>query len=278
MRRTVRVLAVSVLGGAVLGVAPVAYAEPAVEVSPASVEPGGSVTVSVSCDPLGGPAPKTMDATSQAFAEDTVELQKVSANDDELSGPAYRGTARIADAAAFADVDGTGPDSAWTVDGTCPVPPGGQGQPWSATFDVTRTGPSHGPSHRPAHVSDPSHRPDQLSGDPLPDHLPDAAPDHLPDAVPDHLPDAAPDHRPDPVLDHLPDHLASRSPCPSPHGSPPPRPSSCGGAVVQRGVRAGEGGAFTDSVPALVAGGALIAGALGAAVHRLWRRGTMPGA
>jgi hypothetical protein len=40
---------------------------------------------------------------------------------------------------------------------------------------------------------------------------------------------------------------------------------------VQRGVHAGAGGSFTDSVPALVAGGLLIAGALGAAGHRLYR-------
>ncbi|MEU4088446.1 hypothetical protein [Streptomyces aureus] len=41
--------------------------------------------------------------------------------------------------------------------------------------------------------------------------------------------------------------------------------------TVQRGVHAGEGGVFTDSVPALVTGGVLIAGAVGAAAHRLHR-------
>ncbi|MFD8740312.1 hypothetical protein ACFV06_36110 [Streptomyces sp. NPDC059618] len=39
--------------------------------------------------------------------------------------------------------------------------------------------------------------------------------------------------------------------------------------TVQRGVEAGEGGVFTDSVPALVTGGVLIAGAVGAAVYQL---------
>ncbi|MET8859085.1 hypothetical protein [Streptomyces sp. NPDC004579] len=39
----------------------------------------------------------------------------------------------------------------------------------------------------------------------------------------------------------------------------------------RQGVHAGEGGVFTDSVPALVTGGLLIAGALGAAAHRLHR-------
>ncbi len=46
--------------------------------------------------------------------------------------------------------------------------------------------------------------------------------------------------------------------------------------MIQRGVRAGDGGAFTDSVPALVAGGLLIAGAFGAAVHRLRNRESDP--
>ncbi|MFD7433811.1 hypothetical protein [Streptomyces sp. NPDC059861] len=49
----------------------------------------------------------------------------------------------------------------------------------------------------------------------------------------------------------------------------------CGsGPSIGHGVRAGAGGTFNDSVPALVAGGLLIAGAAGAAGHRLWRRDT----
>ncbi|WP_407111500.1 hypothetical protein ACE1N8_30260 [Streptomyces sp. DSM 116494] len=40
---------------------------------------------------------------------------------------------------------------------------------------------------------------------------------------------------------------------------------------AHEGVHAGAGGAFTDSVPALAAGGLLIAGAFGAAAHRLYR-------
>ncbi|MGW1159466.1 hypothetical protein ACWD5Q_26220 [Streptomyces sp. NPDC002513] len=38
------------------------------------------------------------------------------------------------------------------------------------------------------------------------------------------------------------------------------------------GVHAGLGGSFTGSVPALVVGGLLIAGALAAALHRVWPR------
>ncbi|MDQ0752544.1 hypothetical protein QF034_006775 [Streptomyces africanus] len=228
MRRTRHALSVAVLAGSALaGFAPVVSAEPAAEpaaeVSPATVEPGGTVTVSVSCDPTGGPPPDSIDATSQAFDEGTVPLNKVTGNDDEVSGPAYRGTARIAPAENFeGDPDALGEDSAWTVDGTCPAAPGGEGTPWSATFTVARGGGHYEPSHQPTH--EPAHKP-----------------------------------------------------CPDePGGEPGDEPwqhsTECARAVVQRGVRAGDGGAFSDSVPALVAGGVLIAGAFGAAVHRLRNR------
>ncbi|AZP21388.1 hypothetical protein EJC51_38120 [Streptomyces aquilus] len=195
MRRTVRALSVVVLAGAAFGgVVPVAVADPAAEVSPASVEPEGSVTVSVSCDPVGGTAPATIEATSQAFGEEAVQLQRVPGN-DAAAGPAYRGTARIASGEDYGD------DSAWTVDGACPAEAGAQGRPWSATFDVTDGGGTG-------------------------------------------------------------------------HGCTEPRVEPCAStsAPVQRGVHAGTGGAFTDSVPALVAGGVLIAGALGGAVYRVRRR------
>ncbi|MFI9154448.1 hypothetical protein [Streptomyces sp. NPDC053367] len=240
MRRTARVLSVVALTGAALtGAVPLVAAEPAAEVSPAAVSPGGSITVSVSCDPVGGSPPATMDATSEAFEEGTVALHLVPGNDDELSGPAYRGTARIAPAEALeSEPAGLGPDTAWTVEGTCPAAPGGQGAPWSATFTVTKDGggatsappcpeSSHGTAC-PAPCPEPSHQSSHGSACP--------------------------------------------APCPEPshqssHGSacPPPAP-------VQHGVRAGEGGTFTDSVPALVAGGLLITGALGGAAYRLHRR------
>ncbi|WP_435282543.1 hypothetical protein [Streptomyces koelreuteriae] len=230
MRRTVHALSVAVLAGsALMGFAPAVLAEPAAEVAPATVEPGGTLTVSVSCDPTGGPPPDTIDATSQAFDDGTVPLRRVTGNDDKMSGPAYRGTARIASAENFeGDPDALGEDSAWTVDGTCPAAPGGEGKEWSATFTVTHGGGGH---HKPTHK--PTHEP--------------------------------PTHRP------------THKPCPEPHHeSHHPHDTECGGAMIQRGVRAGDGGAFTDSVPALVAGGLLIAGAFGAAVHRLRTRESDP--
>ncbi|GAA2658173.1 hypothetical protein [Streptomyces vastus] len=158
---------------------------PVAEVSPRTVAPGGTVTVSVSCGVLGGTAPKSIDAHSQAFEHGTAKLHLAKGKGKgEAAGPAYSGTARIAPAANFekggAHKAGT---SEWSVDGACPAPPGGKEAEWSATFTVSRDGSHH------------------------------------------------------------------------PHG-----------------VRAGAGGAFTDSPAALAAGGVLVAGALGAAVHKLLRR------
>ncbi|MFJ6081025.1 hypothetical protein ACIQI8_06440 [Streptomyces sp. NPDC092369] len=217
MRRTARVLSAAALAGAALGAAASdAFADPAAEVSPGNVSPGGSVTVSVSCDATSGSAPATLDATSQAFDDGTVQLQRVAGNDDAIAGPAYRGTARIAPADDFPDrgPDAVTRDSAWTVDGTCPAAPGGQGKAWSATFTVTRGSGGGGDG-----------------GD------------------------------------------GGRT-CAEPHARTQvePHTEDCAAAPVQRGVEAGEGGTFTDSVPALVAGGVLIAGGLGAAAYRLRHR------
>ncbi|WP_327726952.1 hypothetical protein OG250_06080 [Streptomyces sp. NBC_00487] len=222
MRRRARVLSATALIGAVLGTAaPPAYAEPTAEVSPYSVEPGGTLTFSVACDPTGGPAPETIDASSQAFEEGTVTLQRLPGDDDSAGGPSYQGTAKIAPAADFeTSADAADSTSEWGVDGLCPAAPGGEGTQWSAAFDVSLGGDQPHPTHQPT-------------------QQPTQQPTHQPPHQPTHLP--------------------------SHHTTQPTAP-------VQRGVHAGDGGAFTDSVPAMVAGGLLIAGALGAAVHRLRRR------
>ncbi|MFF7450428.1 MULTISPECIES: hypothetical protein [unclassified Streptomyces] len=233
MRRTARALSVAVLAGLALGVAvPVAFADPAAEVSPGSARPGGSVTVSVFCDPDGSAAPPSIEATSQAFDEVAVPLQLVPGNEDDVAGPAYRGTARIASAEDLeAGPEGVGPDSAWTVDGTCPGAAGGEGKQWSATFTVTHGG---------AVPSCAEPRPEDCSG--------------------------AGHTCTEPGTEHCPGSDAG-------HTCTDPATQHCSAAPVQRGVRAGAGGAFTDSVPALVTGGLLIAGALGAAAYRVHRRG-----
>ncbi|WP_020133300.1 hypothetical protein [Streptomyces sp. 351MFTsu5.1] len=224
MRRTARLRALSVvlpaLGIALGGTAPSAFADPSAEVSPSSVQPGGSVTVSVSCDPGTGTPPATLDATSEAFETETVRLQLVPGNEDAVTGPAYSGTAQVsADQELQEGAGGVGPDSAWTVDGTCPTADRAPGKAWSATFTVTRgtgtgTATDSG-SHRPC--AEPSVEP------------------------------------------YTTQHTE-------------PRTDACAAAVIQRPVRAGDGGSFTDSVPALVAGGLLITGAGAGAVYRLRRK------
>jgi hypothetical protein len=227
MRRTARLRALSVvlpaLGITLGAAAPNAFADPAAEVSPSSVQPGGTVTVSVICDPGTGTPPATLDATSEAFESQSVRLQLVPAEDDKVSGPSYSGTAHIAADQTLQDgAGGVGPDSAWTVDGTCPTSDRAPGQAWSATFTVT-----HGTA------TDSSHRP-------------------------------CPDQRPEP--------RTGPSTEPRTEPSSGSRTGTCDPAVIQSPVHAGSGGSFTDSVPALVTGGLLIAGAAAGAVYRLRRK------
>ncbi|WP_369263868.1 hypothetical protein [Streptomyces sp. R35] len=209
MRRTARALFATALAGAALGAAAsAAFADPAAEVSPGSVEPGGTLTISVTCDAIGGAPPDFIDATSQGFEEGKVQLSRVQGDTESAAGAAYRGTARIPSGGNFdGGSDATGPEPEWGVDGACPEPPGGQKKPWKASYTVARgTKAASGTAQWPPDVQGP------------------------------------------------------------PDVQRPP--------AVQRGVHAGEGGAFTGSVPALVAGSVLIAGALGAAVHRLRHKDT----
>jgi hypothetical protein len=234
MRRTVRALSVAALASVVLGfAASAALADPAAEVGPSSVSPGGSVTVSVSCDATASTAaPAAIDATSQAFEQGTVQLQQVPGGDSQASALAYSGTARISPTTGRdGDADAVGRDSPWTVDGTCPAATGGKGKQWSASFDVPRDGAKQCAEAAPG----PCATEKECFG--------------------------APAH-----------------PCDTDTGERCAEKSDddCGAAAVQRGVRAGEGGSLTGSVPALVAGGLLIAGGLGAAAHRLHRRGSGP--
>ncbi|WP_328478126.1 hypothetical protein OHS71_07665 [Streptomyces sp. NBC_00377] len=242
MRRTAPFLsALAVAGALLVAVAPAAFADPAAEVSPGSVAPGGDVTVSVSCGPFAGAAPTSLGATSQAFAEGTVELGRVTGADDARSGPVYRGTARIAPAADLEVApDAVGPDAAWTIDGTCPAAPGGQDKPWSATLDVAR-GETQPCGSATAASCATGHPCPQDRGTPSPHG----------DACPTGRPCAPPEPQP-------------RTPASYDPGCLP--------ATLGHGVQAGEGGAFNDSVPALAAGALLIAGAFGAALHRLRRR------
>ncbi|MEU9391763.1 hypothetical protein AB0D86_17390 [Streptomyces sp. NPDC048324] len=304
MRRTARVLSAAALAGAAVGLpAAAAFADPASEVSPGTASPGGSVTVSVSCESTGGPAPATIDATSQAFDEGTVKLQRVAGDARQASGVTYRGTARIASATDLEDggpatvgPDPAAPDAATPQDTAIPdaTVPDASGPDASGPDAV---GPDAvGPDTVPTDAA----APDALGPDTVPtdaagsgDVPPDpAAPDA---AVPDGTaPDAVGPGAVGPGSVTADSAWTVNGTCPAPPGgrgaawsatfkvdlgaggthrcAGKQRTDGCGTAPVQRGVRAGEGGTFTDSVPALVAGGVLIAGALGATAHRLRHR------
>ncbi|MFG3131740.1 hypothetical protein ACGFZU_29065 [Streptomyces tendae] len=248
---------------------PPSAGQAAAQVSPARAAPGDTVTVSVSCGPTGGAAaPASLDATSAAFEEGTVELRKVADDGGTGSGPAYRGTARIAAAGDFAaesgaqsTEDSTGTEGAagtegsaetedwagtedaagvaedWTVDGACPDASGGEdGDPWSATMSV----PEESGAGAGAGAAQPACRETAAPRAGTSTHGTPCAPTKP----------ACPE-------------------TPAPRGEPAARGTSCTGGTAEHGVQAGTGGTFGDSVPALVAGGLLIAGACGAAAHRL---------
>ncbi|MGW0711652.1 hypothetical protein ACWD4G_37835 [Streptomyces sp. NPDC002643] len=256
MRRTARVLSAAFVTGTVMcTLAPSANAESEAQADPHTVLPGADVTISVACDPTGAAAPETIDAASQAFERGTVTLQRLPGGDASTAGPSYQGTARIAPAADFeARPDAMGGPTEWAVDGLCPAASGGQEKQWSAAFTVEPGSDPNQPAHQP--LDDYSTHQPPAQSDPYANDQPSATPDPYakdhssgqPDPYAKEHPPAQPDHH----GTSQPDHRATHTPAP-----------------VQRGVEAGGGGAFTDSVPAMVAGGLLIVGALGAGVQRL---------
>lgn len=271
-RRAHRVLTAVALTGAALGLAAPgasAAADPSARVEPREAEPGGSVTVTVSCDAVGDTPPASIEATSRGFEDGRVMLRRVDATGTALT---YTGTARVPaddapdavpdpgdpgdpgglpdEQAAFPDAPAAPADTGdaaaspgeWSVDGACPAAPGGAGERWSTSF-----GPAGGEGapdadagltqDPPAAVPNPDPNPGTGSGDASARPRPSAT---------------APSHSP---------------------AAPATEPPSAG---AQHGVEAGRGGAFTDSPPAMAAGALLMAGAFGAAVHRLRRRLARP--
>jgi hypothetical protein len=312
MRPRARVLTVTALTGVALGAAAsAALADPSAEVVPAAVAPGGTVTVSVTCEPTGGPPPATVQASSDAFEQGTVTLKLLSGASSGAA-PVYSGTARVSGTAAGSPAP--------AVLGNCPAatdgPGNGPGDGWAAVFSVSaRTAPRAMGAQAAAApaTADPLVGDVQNGGALAPDTLPLGG-DALGGTPQDPAP-LGPETQPlDPVAPESPavDPLVPESPAADPLQEPQsaaplgkdqqdatPRPEETrrsdqypkeredddehgrdprgdhrtrGPATVEHGTHAGEGGAFTDSVPALVAGGLLIAGAVGAAVHRL-RRG-----
>lgn len=136
-------LASALASAAVAGTAPVAFAQDATaSVTPRTVQPGGTVTINVSCPMTGSQPPSSITANSQAFEAGSVQLFR--SDDSGIPGAVrYRGTARIAPASNFTNTgpNPVGPTSQWGVDGNCP-----DGTQWSTSFTVTTASPSPSPS------------------------------------------------------------------------------------------------------------------------------------
>ncbi|GGL80810.1 hypothetical protein GCM10010129_25490 [Streptomyces fumigatiscleroticus] len=318
MRRTTRARALSaaVLSGAALGVwagtgIPAVAGEPAAEVSPGTVEPGGSVTVTVTCTPSGGPAPETVDATSQAFTEGTVPLHRVAGHGDGGHGDGGHGDGGHEDGGeGDAGHEGAGDGDAGDEGaGDGDAGRGDAGHEGAGEEDAGHEGAGEGDAghgdagHEGAGDGEAGDgdtgdegagdgdvgRRDVGAGDKAGGAVyrgtariaPAADSRKGPDAVgpqsewtADGTCPAAPGGEGTPWSATFTVSRGGgggtgtgRPPCREPHGE------ACREAGARHGVQAGQGGTFTDSVPAQAAGGLLIAGALAAAVHRLCRRG-----
>ncbi|WKX17608.1 MULTISPECIES: hypothetical protein [unclassified Streptomyces] len=180
-----------------------------------------------------GDAAGTWDA---ARAGDAAETEDAAGTGD-LAGTGD--AAGVEDWAETEDPAGVADD--WTVDGACPDASGGEaGDPWSATMSVPEESGAAAGKDAGAGTTKPGCQESTAPRAGTSTHGTPCTP--------------------------------TKPACPeptAPRGESAAQGTPCGGASAEHGVRAGAGGTFGDSVPALVAGGVLIAGAAGAAAHRL---------
>ncbi|MEU9184321.1 hypothetical protein AB0D14_07080 [Streptomyces sp. NPDC048484] len=231
LSRTARALSATALTTLALGTATAAAtAHSGAEVGPRTVAPGGTVTISVSCESSGGPPPETIDATSQAFEHGTVHLRKAAGGEDpaaEEDPAGGEGPAAEEDPVGTDDLVDTD-DLAGTDDLKGDDDPGG-GTTYSGTARIAPAA-----------------------------NFEEGGPDGVGKSS----------------------EWSADGVCPAAPGGEGRKWSasfavslgSSRGTEVRHGVHAGEGGTFNDSTIALVSGGLLIAGALGAAVHKLRHR------
>lgn len=245
MRRTARALSLAAVAGTVLGaLAPVAVA--------GTVPGSGASWATASPSPSPSPCPKPgggheWEEHAPGSAEPDADGPQVLEDGPEALEPESPGEPgeETLEEPETLPPDGTAPDAGLegaATDALLPdAGPEGAGIPAPPGTD-TAAGPQ-ATDHRAAAV-----RP--------------AAPETAGPVPVASRPPVSKPARPEPVR---PGPTPSRSthcaPAPSRHPTPP----------AHHGVDAGGGGAFTDSVPALAAGGLLIAGAFGAAAHRVYR-------
>ncbi|MBJ6642822.1 hypothetical protein DD630_28510 [Streptomyces sp. BSE7F] len=288
MRRTARALSVAAVAGTVLGaLAPAAsaltapgsvgaWASPTPCASPtAGHERQGHASRSATPTPAAPGAHEVEEYTSETLVEEFTEADLYGATSlDSAEGLAPEGPAQT-DPLAPEQTDPLAPERAeeppaWLEE---LIPdagaeeragvPGPEGTPGTAqdhgVTDPYGTDPgATDPYAADPYAADPGamdHKaPPRTATDP--GTGPEAAPlwTAPPGPTTSPTPSHTPTHKPTPT------HRPTSTPCPSP--------------TAHQGVQAGGGGAFTDSVPAQVAGGLLMAGAFGAGAHRLLRRRT----
>ncbi|MFY1679486.1 hypothetical protein [Streptomyces sp. WMMC905] len=270
---------------------------------PATVAPGGAVDLSVSCPAPDGTPPDTVAASSPVLEGGGATLRR-----DRTVGEANDGAVAYAGSAllAFADPaagpgEPLGTEGTWTVDGVCPeaadAPVGVRA--WSVPLtvrgeaaddacgeatDLGEPCPTDPTCAEPEPDRNQAPDPDPLSA-PEPDQdQPDtpgaeAEAEGEPEPEVEQREDRPPEQRPGGAACH-PDEAAEGQ---DPSGEDPveerpaDRPPSeervpeTAAPRLPGAVHAGSGGSLSDSLPALVAGGALVAGACGLTVHRLAR-------
>ncbi|MFD0312544.1 hypothetical protein [Streptomyces sp. NPDC127119] len=266
LSRTARALSATAFTTLALGAAATAAsANPGAEVSPRTVAPGGSVTVSVTCESTGGHPPETIDATSDAFEHGTVQLHKAGRSgdsehpgrkDDPAGTDDLAGTddpAGVDDPAGLGDGDPVGPDDVGPP--SVPEEPAGVeglgGRDDPAGKEEPRDGVTYSGTARIA---------------PAADFEEGGGPDgggRTSEWRAEGVCPAAPGGQGKEWSASFTVSLDGS------HGTSHDKSHDTG---VPHGVHAGEGGTFSDSTVALVSGGVLIAGALGAAGHRLRHR------
>ncbi|MFI1761302.1 hypothetical protein ACH41H_04440 [Streptomyces sp. NPDC020800] len=280
MRRTARALSVAVLAGAGLFIAgPSALAAPMAAGGPGTGPPGVPAAASVPCDAPAGPVPDTLDPVSGGFDEGVTPCKDGGGGGNGDDGTPCRAGETCREGAApqeeTGQYDGTAPREG-TASHDATVPNEGTGSheesvPHEGTSSHGATAPHDGTaSHDESvpHDGTSSHEAtaphDGTSSD-------GATAPH--DGTSSHDGTAACRDGDACTGGDRECGDSGGASCAGGHTcGEPGKDADCAPATVEHGADAGRGGTFNDSVPALVAGGMLIAAACGGALYRLLGR------
>ncbi|MDQ0993951.1 hypothetical protein [Streptomyces sp. V3I7] len=240
MRRTARALVVAALAGVAVGTASAASAQ----TGPGAAETGGGLTASASCAPAptGGGAPDTVGATPPAFEPQTLSLGEATGGTGGTGDAGRDGAGKKSDGACSGS-DGQKKTQPWTAQAS--LPPGGDEGAGGDGGDESYGGRGDSGDAGGEGTGGEGTGGEDIGGE-------DTGRDQ------DGRTDGGPGDDGGRTCDGT---ESSRG-----------GEDSCGQDALDHGVEAGAGTVGTASVPALAAGGVLIAGAFAAAAHRLAQR------